>query len=786
MTKRIGTRAMVLPVALGLIWSVVTIGAPSDVEAPDGSLDFRHYFEYQPLAGSYAAPAYSLPLSASSIANYRDLTALQLAPEANDIFLKNGFVVTDFNLVHQCEDVAEAYEALAAHGVPILVTSASLLHTYHVLFDYTLSSIEAQYLYDALWTMSVRLFEQCSDVYRSSSGDAKEAAGRDATFLAVGLSLLQPQASQAGGPSDGARIGGPQRPGDNRSGQSREFTSADLATYRFEVPAEFAAVVKAERDLIAKHAGFASSPLVIYAEDYSQYVPRGHYTISEKLKSYFRAMMWFGRMTMLLKGSADIPAGTTCFTCDALISEYDARIQTMGACLIARLMGDDKNLTALWGQVYRATAFFVGFSDDLGPYQYLEAMNRVFGGSKGVPDPALFGDPAKQGALKARLAEYRSARIYGGTGDCALVPPFTPDQADECLDKTRGFRFMGQRFVPDSYILSKLVNPYTGPFTGTGMPFTVVGMAGVGKARGLPRGLDVLAVLGSDRARAILDDLGDSKYENFDKAFAQIKTEIDQLKPADWNQNLYWNWLWVLKALLNQHGPGFPAFMASDAWRTRLVTLGLASWAELRHDTILYAKQSYTIETTGMVSDRPTEAPKVTGYVEPVPEVYNRLLSLTRMMRNGLKAMTLITDRQAASLVRLEDALTTLIRISTGELNGEALTEQDLAFIRGFGGVLGGVFEGLDARSKRTVMVADVHTDANSGVVLEEACGHLDILVTAMRIGRGTYAAAGPELSYFEFKQPMGDRLTDEAWTEMLISRPPAAPPWTTAYVVRR
>ena len=31
-----------------------------------------------------------------------------------------------------------------------------------------------------------------------------------------------------------------------------------------------------------------------YIEDYSQYKPRGHYTRSETLEKYFKAMMWYG------------------------------------------------------------------------------------------------------------------------------------------------------------------------------------------------------------------------------------------------------------------------------------------------------------------------------------------------------------------------------------------------------------------------------------------------------------------------------------------------------------
>ena len=38
----------------------------------------------------------------------------------------------------------------------------------------------------------------------------------------------------------------------------------------------------------------------------------------------------------------------------------------------------------------------------------------------------------------------------------------------------------------------------------------------------------------------------------------------------------------------------FPASLKGEAWRRKQLRTALASWAELRHDTILSAKQSYT------------------------------------------------------------------------------------------------------------------------------------------------------------------------------------------------
>jgi hypothetical protein len=723
--------------------------------------DFSEHFSYAALEMDFAPERYDLPLLKDDLAPMDAAIRLALTADEQSFLLNHGFVVADFTLMPNCEDMSDAYKAIALNGIPIFVTSGSMLHTYHILFDDLLSSIEAQHLHHDIWNVARGLFDEAWALRDEADGDFKEAATRDAAFLAVGLELLKPHPSQLPSKPPGEAPGAPPNP--------KEFKPGDLDRYLFEVPAEIAGVVSKEIDLIADHAGQSESPLFIYIEDYSQYVPRGHYTASEKLKNYFRAMMWFGRMTMLIKGTSDVEPGRTCTTCEALISDYDSRIQTLGAAILSQAMARHGNLMRAWERTYKVTSFFVGFSDDLGPYEYIEAVDAVLGG-KALP-PSY--SPEVHGNLMAKLAEYRSPRIYGGTGGCEILPPFTPEQAKECLAKTRGFRLMGQRFVPDSYILSKLVAPYTGAFRGGDLPFTAYTVPGVGTVRVFPRGLDVMAVMGSSRARAILDDLGDTDYADYDRAFAEVLAEVGDIEESEWNQNLYWNWLWTLRGFLSSFGVRYPGFMQSDAWKDRLLKVAVASWTELRHDTILYVKQSYT-----MALSAAPEPVAGRGYVEPVPELYNRLLSLTRMTRLGLESMELLSEADRRRLSRLEDVLDRLVGISLSELKGEPLTEAESQLLGRFGEVLEGVVAGVDKKSRKTTLVADVHTDGNSRMVLQEGVGYLDVILVAVGSGEGLSLAAGPELTYYEFKQPMSDRLTDEAWREMLNTAPPARPVW--------
>ncbi len=203
------------------------------------------------------------------------------------------------------------------------------------------------------------------------------------------------------------------------------------------------------------------------------------------------------------------------------------------------------------------------------------------------------------------------------------------------------------------------------------------------KPRLFPMGLDVMAVLGSKRAYAVLDSLGETQYENYVKQFEALKASFAALKAEDWTQNLYWGWLYALLALLNEKGSGYPSFMKSDAWADKELNTSLGSWAELRHDTILYAKQSYTLAGAAMP---PQEKPK--GYVEPNPELYGRLASLAKMTYDGLYSRGLLEDTLATKLENLRQLLLKLKDMSEKELAGKALSDDEYDYIKYFGGQL--------------------------------------------------------------------------------------------------
>ena len=760
--KSLAYKSILVSAIVGIVFICGCIQEPlKQKEEPSGlaqeKLSFVQHYSLAPLNHTLEVSPYDLPLKTEAIYNFDEFySKIPLDEDALRLLAENGFVVIRNPFNKEEESITLPYKSLKRQDIPIFITSDSLLHLYHIQFDETLRQIEEREFYDTIWTLSMELLNESISDYNSYNGDLKEASRRNVAYFAVGLSLLEPREDQLC--LEDWKCSDP-------GFASAYFDHTDLEHYRFEVPDFVKSEVDAELSLIEEHESFSASPIFSYNEDYSQYVPRGHYTRSEKLKNYFKAFMWYGRMSYMLKGGCP----------DCLVSDRDAKLQTMGASLIASELAEREELKDKWARIYTVTAFYVGLSDDLGPYEYIAALDSVFNG-KFEPDDLT---DENIGKLKSKLAEYPAPMIYGGTGDCDVPPPFTPEQADQCLENTKGFRLMGQRFIPDSYIFSNLVGAYTGVYQGDREPkpfSTVISGAGI-EIRGFPRGLDLMALLGSDRARELLDMLDDSNYTSYDDAYGRLESEFDSFNETEWNKNLYWCWLYTLKPLLKDFGSGYPTFMQTKSWQKKELNTALASWTELRHDTILYAKQSYTMKTTAI--QVPTAEKPVVGYVEPVPEFYNRLLALTRMTNSGLASMNVLDNASSNRLEHLETILERLVELSAKELANEALTEADYEFIDDFGTELNAVISEVDDKAKKTTIIADVHTDGNTGHVLEEGVGYVDLIVVAYIVPDGRILiGAGPVMTYYEFKQPMQDRLTDDKWREMLRSEPPERPEW--------
>jgi hypothetical protein len=232
-----------------------------------------------------------------------------LGDAARQALQRNGFVVVPADHTQFYEVYSEDRSA----NIPAFVTTDALLHTYHVLYDTALRDAESSALMAELRWLTAAMLAYSEQQAQQADGPVQAAANQDVAFFAVAARLLDPAA---------------------------------------EIPDHVTLLVASELQLIQAHAGVSRSPIFGYDEDYSQYVPRGHYTRDESFQRYFRAMMWFGHMA---------------FRLDPKLEPEVRRRETRAALLITHGLYtaavDDRTALALWDRIYDVTAFFVGTAD---------------------------------------------------------------------------------------------------------------------------------------------------------------------------------------------------------------------------------------------------------------------------------------------------------------------------------------------------------------------------------------------------------------------------------------
>lgn len=686
----------------------IPISMPDETATPDPLPSVRQAsFPYQPVAVSARPSLAPYGFDPSRAANQNLLRELTDAQRA--LLAQNGFVVS----AKGAPQVYDIYKQGKERNAPLFITSDAVLHAYHVLYDYVLRSVEIDHLVGDLRGLNKALLATAQEQDRTAQGSVKEAARLNLAYLAVAARLL-----------------------DNGT----------------TVPAAVNDLVQKELALIESHQGYAESPIFGYKEDYSQYAPRGHYTRNDQLKAYFTCMMWYGRMGFRLR-PGDQPA---------LIDK--GRAETRQALLLVAALSNaavgSEPALAVWQRIYDPTVFFVGQSDDLTVHDYRSVAQRVYGA---LPPMQTLADDARLDAFIATATALPAPRI---------VASYVLDLDNEDpAAVTRGFRLLGQRFIPDSYMFQQLV-------------YNKVGSQG--RPRLFPKGLDVLAVLGSQRAYEILDTVyKETAYDNYKQQMARLQKEYAALPQSDWVQNLYWGWLYALRPLAEPKGQGYPSFMQTKAWVDKDLHTALGSWAELRHDTVLYAKQSTTIRLTAL----PPELDQPRGYVEPNALVYARLAALATQTRLGLQNRGLLGGEYQAKLESFEALLLRLKAMSEKELAGQALSDEEYTVIRDIGSFLQNLTTFSEQQAgkitsladNRMAVVADVHTDTNSGRALEEGVGDAFPIYVLVPVDGTLTLTMGAVFSYYEFTLPLADRLTDEAWQKM--SPRPDRPVWTESFI---
>lgn len=507
-----------------------------------------------------------------------------------------------------------------------------------------------------------------------------------------------------------------------------------------------------------EYDAYSKQENIEFKVDFSQFTPRSHYTSSSLRRQYFRGMKWYIMVPFFVK-SADL---------------------TTYSFAISQLMSEDSQALADYSRIEAAINFMVGGSDDLMPIDYLLALKSA----KGAADPSA---AAMDYLVKAHNPKIKDlSATYQSVGT---------EQTDDVRLKTKGMRFFSGKFIIDSYWTGYLTQGDEAPRPG----YTQ-------KLPPMASSLEVMTLLGSDYAKTQipkLDFYSDKNSKAIEQALGELSAENSKLTDADWQKNLYMGWLWTINGLFDWQKANhdlLPSFMQSPLWDAKTLMTASAFWTELRHATLLYAKQSFAEKGGGGPNACDSRHPDpAKGYIEPDWGAYQRLYYLAERTNQGLKdagyqlknmgpldtftqLMAQVKDYTEKELKNTEykEPMTSETGPDPEDSSKSCTTytipdDSDwevlrIKLVQELDGSIPVPTEGpiLPAKDRRAALIADVHTGGDSSYdtrILYEGTGVPYVIFTAVKDANGARLTVGFTYSQYEFTHLLdGPRMTDEEW----------------------
>jgi len=624
-----------------------------------------------------------------------------------------------------------------------------VLHAYHRFFEQTLEQLEKTDLYDTLSDFLDGMVEGSLELAKSGDAETKERGQWISAQLITAQILLTNSLDKPDffpTPADEATW-----TESEKSSDSYENAVMMVPEKAKALSADMQERIKAELKLIYAASGVEKSPLFnqyktdIFA-DYTQYTPRSHYTKSSVLRSYFRTMMYLGRNSYFLKEDIGVRDAT-------LVTSLLDRKPTLGAAP-----------RDSWNKIMEITGFYAGQSDDLTLKEWDAYVSETL---KKKADQATKSDVDSLGANISKL------RLPKVLSDVIVNPDVLGKTKDDLLRDTLAVRVFGQRFTFDAWVLNQL---------------TAGDEISKPKLPSTPSALFVNAALGGARAQShiprFLKDTAQFTDEESDGLIAKLRGLRDSLKQVgedEWFSSLGTAWTYVLSSLTNTFGKGYPSYMQAGPFADKQIETFLGSYTELKHDTLLYAKQSYA-ELGAGGPDEQTPPPVPKGFIEPNLPFWNRILQLVAKQKDLFTRLNLLTDTNAPyRLQQFEDTLAFYGTLAQKELAGTPLTEEEYEQLRTT--PIAYIADPIDMsvipdeESGKTELIADIHTDAKKGQILYEATGRPYVMLALVGNESSPRLAIGLAYNHYEFTAPLGgNRLTDESWKNTVYNEPQNLP----------
>lgn len=512
-----------------------------------------------------------------------------------------------------------------------------------------------------------------------------------------------------------------------------------LSGEQISIPQDYAEMYKEELQHIQKceddnsaFLGYTSARF-----PYSLFRPRGHYTRSKEKQQYFQAMMWLQTASFCREDKEQL-----------------SRAVFMSALMNSTPANTEENAIAeKYDAVSQPLTFLTGEPDNLA---FTDIIGILQKNKITTPEEALSAEVLQKISSELGTIAKRKNRIK-------------PKIEVTCSDK---INFMPQRYLFDNEVMQNLVDVEPNA------------------KRAYPKGLDVFATMGWETAENLLTATY-QEPKNWKDYASELKKLKDEYKQRNHTATVYDTWLKNLTEL-SHVDKGSPCFMHTPEWNLKCLNTGLASWAELKHDAILYGEQPMAAECGG---GGPPD-PIVLGYVEPNITFWNSMMALIDKTEEVLKTYGCLTEDIKGKTENLRENVEFLQHVVRKELGGLQLSEQEYRTIKYMGSTMEyftlsvldpdlsldswSLVQGAD---NSIAVVADVYTRNVLGCekngILHVATGNAGSIYVVVEIEGNLYLTRGATLMYYEFVKPLENRLTDEEWQQTLEDgKAPAMQEW--------
>ncbi|MDB6038388.1 MAG: leucine-rich repeat protein, partial [Verrucomicrobiales bacterium] len=560
-------------------------------------------------------------------------------------FKKNGFVVSERLGAPSC---GEIFSRLWEDDLPVFIATDPLLYAWHRSYDMMLAELEETYLFENVRQMLDGMDSKVAEAAGQAGNGPLNDSVRDADyFVTIARSLLA----------------GSKKPS---SLAQDDRVAATLLAITQSKPVDCFDLFGAPRTV-----------------DFSQFKPRGHYTESERLGRYFQCVMWLGRTDLRVAGGP--------YQDSSCEPPHDAPPRELGTAIVLNQLLNRSGQFERWQQFDHLIQTFVGWTDSMTFAQLGELLHAA-----GIQSIADVKDSAALQSLQTQLVK-GTIGVKNIRSDW-FNSPLGPEQ----IQLPQSFTVFGQKFILDSWGLSQSVfDSIVWDKDGT--------LTNEDKVpRRVPSALDVaFSIFGNDQVVpeliARIEDQSPTRHIYRDGYYYQhnlaaVRAVVDDHPDAAWNQNLYMGWLATLRELsAPATDSGYPDALRTRAWAMKDLNAQLTSWTQMRHDTVLYAEQSYT-----GCGDCACSYPD--GFVEPRSAFWRRLRIMSdnavELIRNtdftgtfqiesprGSGAMIetnlqSLQIREIACFQRFSEVATTLLDMSERELRQEPFTQQQSDFLQ--------------------------------------------------------------------------------------------------------